>query len=131
MPITYRIEPSKNTVFTTITGSVFDSDPVEYLSEVLAHPDYRLGSRGLVVCRDVDLGGFSTEAIRRLVDFTRRSERDFEGSRIAVVAEQPAVYGLVRMYALLRDAPYELRVFREIAQAETWLAGDGPDPEAQ
>lgn len=122
MPITFSIEPSMKTVYTTVTGRLFDEDPIRYLTDVLAHPAYRPGSSALVICKQVELGSFSVQAVRRFAEFTREASQELKDSRVAVVAHQPAVYGLVRMYHLLREPEYEFRVFRQLSEAETWLA---------
>ena len=124
MPITFSIEPSTMTICTTVTGPLLDADPVHYLSDVLSHPSYRPGSCVLVVCKNVEVGSFSTTAVRRLAEFTRKAEQELASPRVAIVAHQPVVYGLARMYQLLRDPPYELQVFREPLEAKAWLAGD-------
>ncbi|MDJ0788480.1 MAG: hypothetical protein QNK05_16865 [Myxococcota bacterium] len=128
MPISFTIDRSARRIRTRIEGAIFDSDPVEYLRELLAHPDYRPGMSGLVECRDVHLGSVSTPAIRRLADFSRESESLLKNSCVAIVAPQRAVFGVVRMYQFLRDPPYDLSVFRDLASAEEWLdevAGSG------
>jgi hypothetical protein len=79
VPITYSYEPSDNFALTRVTGSVFDSDPVDHLKSVLAHPSYRPGISALVICQDVDLRRFSTQGIQRLVSFTREVERELWG----------------------------------------------------
>jgi hypothetical protein len=123
MPITFSIEASERTMYTTVTGPLLDADPVRYLSDVLRHPAYCPGLSALVVCKNVEAGGLSTSALRRCVAFTREMEQAFGDARVAVVADQPVVYGLARMYQLLRSPPYELQVFRERSGAEAWLAG--------
>ena len=123
----FTIDPGRKMVSTTVTDALLDSDPGEYLAEVLAHPDYGPGYSALVVCRDVKLGAFTVSGVRRLVDSTRRAERDLGATRVAIVASQPVVYGMARMYQMLREAPYELRVFRDLAGAEAWLGCEHRD----
>ncbi len=51
------------------------------------------------------------------------------GSRWAVVADKEVMFGMARMYAIIRDrAPFEIRVFREIDAARDWF-GDRADAE--
>jgi hypothetical protein len=126
MPFTFSIDSSERRVYTTVSGPVLDADPIRYLSELLDHPDYRPGFSALVVCRNIRLGAFSSGAVRRLAEFTRETEAEFRGSRVAVAADQLAAYGLARMYHLLRDPPYELQVFRERSGAEAWLSDPSP-----
>ncbi|MBN1994443.1 MAG: hypothetical protein JW953_17225 [Anaerolineae bacterium] len=62
--------------------------------------------------------------VKRFVTFlkARRQERGAE-FRFAVVASQPATYGISHLYqALVSDLPEEVRVFRSMAEARQWLA---------
>ena len=44
------------------------------------------------------------------------------GAKLALVAPQDELFGLGRMYQMLRDSsPVEVRVFRERSEAEEWL----------
>jgi hypothetical protein len=100
---------------------------VEYLSRVLEHPAYEPGMSAIVDFSDVELGDFSAGAVRRLADFTRSLEDRLVGNRVAIVAPQPAVFGLARMYGLMRDPPYEVNVVRESSEAEAWLGRSDSD----
>lgn len=122
--IEFSIDSERGLVCTRISGALLDSDPAAYLSSVLEHPDYRVGMAGLVRCEQVQLGAFSTQGVRRLVEFSRQAEQRLAVSRVAVVASQPAVFGLARMYQLLRSPPYEFAVFRDAVEARRWLDGD-------
>ncbi len=126
MPIHFTIDAAEDRIDTTVTGPLLDADPIDYLTEVLEHPDYRPGMSVLVVCRDVRLGRFSTEAIRQLAHFTRAAERHLGDCRIALVAAQPAIFGLARMYQMRRSPRYALEVFRDEAEARDWLAKPAP-----
>jgi tetrahydromethanopterin S-methyltransferase subunit E len=45
-----------------------------------------------------------------------------ERSRVAMVATTDVHYGLSRMYQAFRsDSPLDLRVFRDMREARTWL----------
>lgn len=122
MPVSFSVEPRERRVYTVVTGPLFDADLIRNLSEVLEHPAYRPGFSTLVICRDVELGSFSNQALRRFVEFTRRAQDQLKGSRVAVVAPQPAVYGIGRMFQLLRNPSNPFAVFHERAEAEAWLA---------
>ena len=123
--IEFSIDKAARLVRTELSGPLSEIDLVGYITDVLKHPDYTRGSRVLVRCVDVQAGPFSADAVRRLAEFNRIAERDLVGSRVAVVAAQPAVYGLARMYELLRDPPYAVRVFKDLDKARLWLDDDG------
>ncbi len=58
----------------------------------------------------------SYEAVRKLAALPMRCV-----SRRALVADQPAVFGLCRMFATLRESKDPSAVFRNLRDAEEWL----------
>ena len=124
MPITYSYDPLDNFVLTTVSGPLVNSDPVDHLSSVLAQPGYRPGVSALVLCEDVRLRDFSTRAVGQLVTFTREVEAQLRDARVAIVTTQRPVYGLLRMFQLVRRPPFELALFADAEKARGWLAAD-------
>ncbi len=48
-----------------------------------------------------------------------------EKSRRAIVADKDITFGMARMYEVFReDAPEEIKLFRDIAEARRWLGLD-------
>lgn len=121
MTITFSIDPERRRIETRITGALFDADPVHYLEALLDHPAYESGLSTLVLCEDVSVGAISNEGVARIASFARNADTRFKPPRVAVVASQPVVFGLVRMYQMLRNPPYDFRVFREEPEARAWL----------
>jgi hypothetical protein len=101
---------------------VVDADPVDHLQSVLARPEYRPGLTALVLCEDVQLRGFSTRSVGRLVKFTQEVDSQLENARVAIVTTQRPVYGLLRMFQLIRRPSFELALFKEAQTARRWLA---------
>ena len=73
----------------------------------------------------------TSEQTRSLLDAVRRRIRE-HGPRgpVAIVTDQPANYGMVRMYMTLADEEQFVAVFRESSDAERWLAARGHGPAA-
>jgi hypothetical protein len=70
----------------------------------------------------VTLRGFSTRSVESLAKFTREIEPQLLHAKVAVVTTQRPVYGLVRMYQLIRRPAFELALFRDAGVARSWLS---------
>jgi hypothetical protein len=97
------------------------------LRALLADAAYEPGFSFLVDRSSI--GPPSTEYVRNLVAFVRANEHAFEGSRWALVASGPAVYGMGRMSQLLASGiPIRISIFRDVETAEAWLRADASEP---
>jgi hypothetical protein len=80
----------------------------------------------------VDTGGARVRSlagadVRALADLAHSVEKMWDGSRWAFVAPSPVLYGLSRMYQMLRgDAGCEIEVFRELNAAVAWIGTAAP-----
>ena len=118
MPLEYRIEVSLRTVFTTPFGTYTDRDAREHVEDLRNHPNFESDFNQLFDARGVTSVELSGACVREIA-----SIRMFgEGSRRAFVAGTDVVFGMVRMFEMLRDdALDEIRVFRNIDDARAWL----------
>ena len=64
----------------------------------------------------------SVGAIRSAAEQWGKFDPYLEGAKLALVVARKVDFGLARMYEALRgDSPLRVRVFRNVAPAETWL----------
>lgn len=84
----------------------------------------------MVLCEDIELHGFSTRAVEKLVKFTREVDSQLKNARVAIVTTQRPIYGLVRMFQIIRRPSFELALFKDAQTARRWLASprEGRDP---
>jgi hypothetical protein len=75
----------------------------------------------IVICHDVELGGFSPAALNALFRFTSDVSDRLRGARIAIVSSQPAVLSLLRTYERLGKPAFGIAAHATRAQAERWL----------
>jgi hypothetical protein len=126
MPITYQIDESAGRVTLQFLGTVTDAELMSTFHDLYQDPRHRMGMGELTDCRRVERVEITGEGLQRLAEATARL---LDGREIAwnvavvVSAESDLMFGLSRMYELLREGSSEhVRVFRDIDAAERWLA---------
>jgi hypothetical protein len=120
MPVTFEIHEEARLV-TLACGNTSLNQWRRVMREVLAHPRFAPGYSFLVDCRTATLVP-STDDVHGVVTFIARQASQLGRGRWAVVAEQPAGYGMARMASALGDAAgVSLKAFRDIEAARAWL----------
>jgi len=124
VPIVYTVEPTRNRVTLVYTGTITDRELFETFDRLYRDPAHRVGMDELSDLRTVHNVTVTSVGLQALADQTARNlDQARQTWRVAVVAPQDVVFGLARMYGLFReDSPELVRVFRDLASAEEWLA---------
>ncbi len=125
MPIAYAIE--QGVIVTTLSGRVTDD-------ELIAHygrPEFRTPPqpwRELVDGCGVTQFDITPDGHMRLGALVAMALPLLRDGRLAMCAEADAAYGMFRMWEMQREGMgYEVRVFRQRAEAVAWLlAAGGP-----
>ncbi|MCL4301119.1 MAG: hypothetical protein KJ077_35635 [Anaerolineae bacterium] len=117
MPAFYYIDPQLRIVFSSLEGVVTDEEALNHEERLCYDPHFEPDFSQLIDCRRV------TE-VRATNDFIRfiavRSPFSSKAHR-AIVAGTDLVYGLARMYQMLRADEEQIRVFRDMEEARRWL----------
>ena len=122
MPIRYRIDHELELVVTHVEGVVGDEDLLAYARSFPNDPDFVSGYAGLVDASGLERIAVTGDGVRGLAHLTERMEKLLSGSKVAIVAVTDEAFGVARMYQGVRGAvPYEVRVFRELVEAQRWL----------
>lgn len=127
MPARVSVDPDRNTVILELVGRLSVAEATTVLAEIGADERLRQGPTGLVDA--TALAGIDLEArdVRQLAFLASQADRLWTGGRWAIVAPSDLVYGIARMYQLIRsEAPYELGVFRSPDEARRWLEASRP-----
>ncbi len=120
--IEFSVEPAARLRVATFTGTIDDAGLMAAYGELIASPDYDPSLNDLADLRAVERFEVSPEAVRRLVSMFTPVDRLSVPTRLAIVAAADSVFGMARMYEMLRmDAPEEIHVFRDMAEARAWL----------
>jgi hypothetical protein len=123
MPISYEIDEAAGRVSIRFSGTITDADLMSTFQRLYQDPHHRVGMGELTDCRQVDRVEITGAGLQRLADATS-SWLDPAGTgwKVAVVVPNDEVFGLGRMYELLREgSPENVRVFRDLGLAERWL----------
>ncbi len=122
MPISYRIDESRNLVLTAATGVLTDAEVLEHKERLLRDPEFRHGMAELTDVRAVARLEVTPEGIRRMVGFDSREGAGTENHRLAIVASHDFIFGMARMYQTQAELYRpEVGVFRTLDEALGWL----------
>jgi hypothetical protein len=120
--IRYDFDPVRASAEITVSGELADADVLAWFQGFLGRLRGRKQVSGIVDTRPVTRLRVTSDAVRQMTLLAEACEDAFAGSRWAFVAASDAVFGMARMYQIIRDgAPYEIRVFREMEPACEWL----------
>jgi hypothetical protein len=116
------IREEHDLVITRPHGRITNAElPAYYLNRVETGTIYP-GLRELVDGRGIEEFGVDAAGQRALVDLLSAHRERLEGIRWAFIAEEPAMYGMFRMFeAQKSDLPFETAVFDDAAKAAEWL----------
>lgn len=123
MPADYRIDIPNNLVFSFGTGLLTIDDLIGHQRRLRSDPAFKPTLNQLTDFCSVSELNVTADGIRQM------SEASFFAptSRRAIVVDRDVLYGLARMYEILRDrGPEQISVFRSYPEALAWL-GLPPD----
>jgi hypothetical protein len=126
MPVNYARDDVRRLITVSMHGPFDTRSLVDTLDRQVAEGTWAYArlydERGVTVAP-------TSQQIRALLDAVRQRLRD-HGPRgaVAVVTDQPAHFGMVRMYMTLAEEEPAVSVFRDPADAHRWLAERGHGP---
>ena len=122
--IRFEMDAANRIRIAVFEGVVDDAELLGSYGSLVAQPDYDPTLNDLVDMRGVDRLEVSSASVRRLVEMFTPLDHGEVVTRLAIVAPRDDVFGMARMYEILRsDAPEQIRVFRDRPEAERWLQG--------
>ncbi len=123
MPINSQIDSSLGVVFSTFQGVVTKEDISGQVEGFKTDPAFQPSFNHLIDTRGTTRFDLSSKGMRAVSMHSIFNEK----SRRAIVAEKDEMFGVARMYQLLREVhekPDPIRVFRTMAAARRWLGLD-------
>jgi hypothetical protein len=124
MPISFSINPKNGYSIAKFEGRISDEELLNAYKAFYTGKDWWPGQNELVDFSDADLKEITVEGMRNLAEF---AESVFKAHNIPLVktalyAPKDFPFGLSRMYeAISYESPENVRVFRDIVEAEMWL----------
>lgn len=131
MPIEAKVDERWGLVEIVIAGEVTESELAgaadRYFSESWAALPLGLLDLREVVATDVSASLIREAATRA----ASQVDPHLESGKFAIVAPRDFLFGMARMYEILRsDSPVEVRVFRDRQEALLWLGITENEPSA-
>ena len=118
MPCSYIIDLPRSLVLSRGWGVLTDGELLAHVRALTVDPRFVGNFHQLADLRDVADVEVSSSTIREMA----RLNPYGDGSRRAVVVTSDVLFGMARMYQILRDEPSdELEVFRKLDDALRWL----------
>ena len=124
MPVTYIIDHSQRTVFTSVKGTVTVEEMKEYLinlgKDISFNPSYA-NLTDFTNTTPFDAKGSDIQDLARLTPFGT-------GSRRAFVVDQQLHYGFSRMAQVFEESKnVQIKIFTKYSEALEWLGVHEPD----
>jgi hypothetical protein len=123
MPINSQIDSSLGVIFSTFQGVVTKEDISGQVEGFKTDPAFQPSFNHLIDTRGTTRFDLSSQGMRLVSMHSIFNEK----SRRAIVAEKKEIFGIARMYQLLREVnnkPDRVQVFRTMAEARRWLGLD-------
>lgn len=108
----------------TLTGVVEERELIQKLHDHLYQPPevFRRYRYSLIDAMEVTEFNVSSEAIRKIASECTVASKKNDDGIVALVVKSVLLFGLSRMYLLLSSGnPWEINVFRQKKEAESWL----------
>lgn len=118
LPVTYTIDPKLRLVITLASDPATEKDVLEHDEKLRSDPNFDPSFRQLAEFSEVSEILVSSNLIKR----TAHDQFFTPGVRRAFIANDGAVFGMARMYALHAESLGQvIEVFRDRGSAEAWL----------
>ena len=118
MPSAYTIDQTRSIVLSRGWGVITEHELLAHARALAADPRFEPHFCQLADLRDVTSVQVTSATIRQLVHLSPFGA----GARRALVGSTDIVYGMARMFQIMRDeSPDDIQVFRDLDAALEWL----------
>lgn len=126
MPIDVGYDRKKNLVYVTVSGKVTLDEFGQALERITASDEFSPDTPSIWDMRNFEFGMLDREVMMEFIK-VRECYPQRDHARVAVIVSSTLGYGMGRMYEMItavRSNPQRVSTFRDLAEAEAWLAGD-------
>jgi hypothetical protein len=124
MPFTYTVDPNLRLVLTKGTGTISDEESQQLSAMQRQDPRIHPTMRELLDLRQVDRLSITPSWLRTRAETDKKYAHEYANT-LAIVVGSEVAFGFARMYELLTDDHFQVRVFRDYAEACEWLGISG------
>lgn len=125
MTITLNLENESHYAVFRVAGPVSFDQVCDTLAAFYRRTQSRPVARVLWDLRSADLSGLTSDEMERLPRFAGRFTDARKGGRTAIVAEKEVDFAVTRLISFFsHHLPVEVRAFRRLNEAESWLKVD-------
>ena len=124
--ISFRRHPHLDAVLFEFVGEFTVEEYFDGMEAFLRSDVFRPGIDSLWDFRQVSVRSVTPDALMSVAEYNKTlAPSRGKTWRVALVVSAEVAFGLSRMFtAYVDSAPNEVRVFRSMEEAETWLLGD-------
>ena len=120
MPFSYTVDSELRLVRTTGTGTISDEDSEQLSAMQRSDPRVHAMMRELLDLRLVEQLSITPGRLQFRAHTDRQYSTEYANT-LAIVVGSEVAFGVARMYELLTDEHFLVRVFRDYAAACEWL----------
>ena len=124
MPANYSIDPAAGLVRISCSGVFTNQEMIDCMEQLYRDPARKSGMPSLIDCREGETMQVTAAGCQAAATIEATIVDPVQAPwAVAVVAPQDEVFWIARTYEVLRaGSPQTVRVFRQRADAERWLA---------
>jgi hypothetical protein len=123
MSIQYEVDRVRRLVRAVSTGRIDQQVVRDYLRRLQDDPAYSDDLDAIIDLREAS-SDFNLEDVRDIAELVRRRPKEAISKR-AVIVSSDEHFGMMRMFeAYTSKGPTRYRVFRDMEEAQAWIASD-------
>ena len=125
MPVETIIDTSRNIIIRTATGLLTLEEAQQAFVSLLSHPDFKQDMHVIWDMNEADISHLTSDQFMTMIEFIQHhTDSRGDNYKIALIASSDLTYGMSRMFESHGyKLPVSIRVFRELAQAYSWIEG--------
>ena len=128
LPVAYSIDSARGLIRTTCSGPVTLKEVVEHFQTLRQDPLFMGKLDVLLNVSDANLLP-ETSNLDRVVAELRAFQGESPFRACAIVASSDPMFGMMRMFEVIAGNNFRaIRVFRDVAAAESWLVSEMSNP---
>lgn len=124
MQVDISIDRDRNIAMVRITGRLNVGEVGRQAAAFVDRPDFTPGLPAIFDLRGADFASFGAVGSRAVAEVNRGLAARRGAARVAFVVDNDLGFGVLRMHEVLgQSSNLQVRVFRDLAEAQHWVVG--------